>query len=89
MLAGKWLLLGVTGGIAAYQAADLIGMLRAQLVDVRVIMTPAATRFVTPLTFETMSRHKVTVDMFVDADNSRVEHIALARLRGRESYARR
>ncbi|MCA1753517.1 MAG: phosphopantothenoylcysteine decarboxylase [Spirochaeta sp.] len=79
MLAGKKVLLGVTGGIAAYQAADLIGLLRSRLVDVRVIMTEAATKFITPLTLETISQHKVTVDMFTGADNSRVEHIALAR----------
>ncbi len=79
MLAGKKILLGVTGGIAAYQMAEFIGLLRSQLVDVRVIMTEAATRFITPLTLETISRHKVTVGMFTDADNSRVEHISLAR----------
>jgi phosphopantothenoylcysteine decarboxylase/phosphopantothenate--cysteine ligase len=42
-------------------------------------MTAAAARFIAPLTLETISRHKVTVDMFTDADNTRVEHIALAR----------
>lgn len=78
MLAGKRVLLGVTGGIAAYQAADLIGLLQSRLVDVRVIMTPAATRFVTPLTLETISRHPVTVEMFTEGDHSRVEHISLA-----------
>lgn len=79
MLAGKHILLGVTGGIAAYQAADLIGILRSRLADTRVIMTEAATRFITPLTLETISGHRVTVGMFTDADHSRVEHIALAR----------
>ena len=79
MLAGKHILLGVTGGIAAYQAADLIGIFRARLADTRVIMTEAATRFITPLTLETISGHRVTVSMFADGDHSRVEHIALAR----------
>ena len=79
VLAGKHILLGVTGGIAAYQAADLIGMLQSRLADIRVIMTEAATRFITPLTLETISRHQVTVGMFADGDHSRVEHIALAR----------
>ncbi len=79
MLAGKHILLGVTGGIAAYQAADLIGMLRSRLADIRVIMTEAATRFISPLTLETISAHRVTVGMFADGDHSRVEHIALAR----------
>jgi len=79
VLAGKHILLGVTGGIAAYQAADLIGIFRARLADTRVIMTEAATRFITPLTLETISGHRVTVGMFADGDHSRVEHIALAR----------
>ncbi|MEX2444230.1 MAG: flavoprotein [Alkalispirochaeta sp.] len=78
MLAGKRVLLGVTGGIAAYQAADLIGLLQSRLADVRVIMTAAATRFITPLTLETISRHPVTVEMFHDGSASRVEHISLA-----------
>lgn len=77
MLAGKRVLLGVTGSIAAYQAADLIGLLRAQLADVRVIMTRSATRFITPLTLATVSGHRVTVDMFEDGGDV-VEHIALA-----------
>lgn len=76
MLAGTRVLLGVTGSIAAYQAADLIGLLKAQLADVRVIMTPAATRFITPLTLAVISGHRVTVDMFDDAGEV-VEHIAL------------
>jgi len=79
VLAGKHILLGVTGGIAAYQAADLIGIFRARMADTRVIMTEAATRFITPLTLETISGHRVTVGMFADGDHSRVEHIALAR----------
>lgn len=79
MLAGKHVLLGVTGGIAAYQAADLIGMFRSRLADTRVIMTRAATRFVTPITLETISQHRVTVDMFSSADHAGVEHISLAR----------
>ena len=79
MLAGKRILLGVTGGIAAYQTADLIGMFKSRFADTRVIMTEAATRFITPLTLETISGHLVTVDMFADGDHSRVEHIGLAR----------
>jgi len=79
VLAGKHILLGVTGGIAAYQAADLIGIFRARLADVRVIMTQAAMKFIAPLTLETISGHRVTVGMFADGDHSRIEHIALAR----------
>lgn len=78
MLAGKHILLGVTGSIAAYQAADLIGLLRDQMASVRVIMTQAATRFITPLTLEMISGHPVTVDMFAGT-GAYVEHITLAR----------
>lgn len=78
MLAGTRVLLGVTGSIAAYQATDLIGLLKAQLADVRVIMTRSATRFITPLTLATVSGRPVTVDMF-DSSGDVVEHIALAR----------
>jgi len=78
MLAGKHVLLGVTGSIAAYQAADLIGLLNNQMASVRVIMTQAATRFITPLTLEVISGHPVTVDMFAGT-GAYVEHITLAR----------
>ena len=78
MLAGKHVLLGVTGSIAAYQAADLIGLLKDELASVRVLMTRAATRFITPLTLEVISGHPVTVDMFAGT-GVYVEHIALAR----------
>lgn len=80
MLAGKNILLGVTGGIAAYQAVDLIGMLRARLADVRVIMTDAATKFITPLTLETVSQHPVTVEMFDETYHPSIEHITLGRM---------
>jgi phosphopantothenoylcysteine decarboxylase/phosphopantothenate--cysteine ligase len=78
MLAGKRVLLGVTGGIAAYQAADLIGLLKNQLASVRVIMTAPATRFITPLTLEVISENPVTVDMFAGTSHEYVEHIGLA-----------
>jgi len=78
MLAGKNVLLGVTGSIAAYQAADLIGLLKNEMASVRVIMTRAATRFITPLTLEVISGHPVTVDMFAGT-GTYVEHITLAR----------
>ena len=80
MLAGKNILLGVTGGIAAYQTADLIGMLRERLADVRVIMTRHATRFITPLTLETLSGHPVSVEMFAEKTHSGIEHILLGRM---------
>jgi phosphopantothenoylcysteine decarboxylase/phosphopantothenate--cysteine ligase len=78
MLAGKRILLGVTGSIAAYQAADLTGLLKNQLASVRVIMTRSAVRFITPLTLEVISEHPVTVDMFDGTGHEYVEHIGLA-----------
>ncbi len=80
MLAGRHVLLGVSGGIAAYQAADLVGMLKAEMADVRVVMTRAATRFITPLTLEVVSGNPVTVDLFDSASGSQLEHIHLAGL---------
>lgn len=62
MLAGTHVLLGVTGSIVAYQAADLIGLLRKELASVRVVMTRSATRFITPLTLEVISAVQVNVD---------------------------
>ena len=80
MLAGKNILLGVTGGIAAYQAADLIGMFRARLADVHVIMTKTATKFITPLTLEVISLHPVTVEMFDEIYRPSIEHVTLGRM---------
>lgn len=56
MLKGKNVLLGVTGGIAAYKSANLTSMLKKAGAEVDVVMTEAAARFVTPLTFETLSK---------------------------------
>lgn len=78
MLAGKHILLGVTGSIAAYQAADLIGLLKQQMADVRVIMTQSATRFITPLTLEVISERPVAADMFAPSGRTGVAHIAIA-----------
>lgn len=72
------LLLGVSGGIAVYKAVELTSWLRKRGWEVRVIMTENATRFVTPLTFQTMSRHAVHVDPFAEG-SAGVEHIDLAR----------
>ncbi len=77
MLIAKRVLLGVTGSIAAYQAADLIGLLKAQMANVRVIMTRAATQFITPLTLESISGNPVSVEMFGERAAGTVEHIAL------------
>jgi len=61
---GKRIVVGVTGGIATFKAAALVSRLSQMGADVRVIMTESATRFVTPLTFQTLSRNRVAVDTF-------------------------
>lgn len=66
MLAGKRILLGVTGGIAAYKAVFLLREFQKAGASVRVVMTPAATRFVGTETFSSLSRHEVAVDVFND-----------------------
>jgi phosphopantothenoylcysteine decarboxylase/phosphopantothenate--cysteine ligase len=80
MLAGKNILLGVTGGIAAYQTPDLVGMFKARLADVRIVLTKAASKFVSPLTLETISLHPVTIEMFDDTYHPSIEHITLGRM---------
>ena len=71
--------LGVTGGIAAYKACELLRLLQKQGVDVYVVMTKHACQFVAPLTFETLSGHPVAVDTFERPATWEVEHIALAK----------
>lgn len=78
MLQGKTIVLGVTGGIASYKAAALCSKLAQAGANVRVIMTVSATKFVAPLTFQTLSRHDVAVDTFDEKDASVVQHIDLA-----------
>lgn len=68
MLAGKRIILGVTGGIAAYKAAYLLREFQKAGADVRVTMTPSATRFVGSETFSSLSRHEVAVEVFNDSD---------------------
>lgn len=75
----KCVVLGVTGSIAAYKAAELVSRLKKRDIDVRVIMTEAATRFVAPLTFETLSLNPAVTDMFSRETPWEVEHIALAK----------
>ncbi len=72
------ILLGVTGSIAAYKAAELVRLFVKNGDDVRVVMTPAAAEFVTPLTFQTLSRNPVYVEQFDRPAEWRPEHIALA-----------
>lgn len=78
MLKGKNILLGVTGGIAVYKAADLVSRLKKQHANVEVIMTEAAMEFVNPLTFQTMSNNPVHTSMFNKIEVFDVEHISLA-----------
>ena len=73
------IVLGVTGGIAAYKACELLRLLQKQGMDVYVVMTKHATQFVAPLTFETLSGHPVAVDTFERPATWEVEHIALAK----------
>ena len=78
MLQGKTILLGVTGGIAAYKAAALASALVKQRANVEVVMTPHATPFIAPLTFEQLTGRRCMVDTFDRNFSHQVEHIALA-----------
>lgn len=78
MLAGKNILLGVTGGIAAYKACDLTSKLTQLGANVRVVMTEGAAKFVSPLTFQALSRNDVYVDTFDEKDPEKIAHIDLA-----------
>jgi len=74
----KEVVLGVTGSIAAYKAADIVNLLAKSNINVHVIMTEAAAKFITPLTFQTLTKNKVYVDMFEEIAYSDVRHISLA-----------
>lgn len=78
MLKGKKIVLGITGGIAAYKAAELTRALIKEGAQVKVIMTKCAAEFITPLTLQTLSQNQVYTDMFVSADKYDMVHIALA-----------
>ncbi|MGB5718596.1 MAG: bifunctional phosphopantothenoylcysteine decarboxylase/phosphopantothenate--cysteine ligase CoaBC, partial [Gammaproteobacteria bacterium] len=78
-LSGKHILLGVTGGIAAYKSAELVRQLRQQGAEVRVVMTAAAMEFVTPLTFQALSGHPVHLDLLDTGAEAAMGHIELAR----------
>ncbi|MBE6075254.1 MAG: bifunctional phosphopantothenoylcysteine decarboxylase/phosphopantothenate--cysteine ligase CoaBC [Selenomonas ruminantium] len=79
-LQGKEIVLGVTGGIAAYKAVEIVSRLRKAGANVHVIMTKEATQFVTELTFREISGQPVAVDMWEKVMQFHVEHIALAQL---------
>lgn len=78
MLKGKNVLLGITGGIACYKAAELTSLLIKQHADVRVIMTKGATEFMTPLTFEALTGNHVYTDVFERECAPEIPHISLS-----------
>ena len=77
---GKKIVLGVTGGIAAYKAVEIASRLRKKGAEVHVIMTQEATHFVAPLTFREITGQPVTTDMWTEPSHWHVAHIALAQL---------
>ena len=79
MLSGKHIVIGITGGIAAYKSADLTRRLMEVGADVRIVMTNAATDFVTPLTFQALSGHPVFFDNSDASETTGMKHIELAR----------
>jgi phosphopantothenoylcysteine decarboxylase/phosphopantothenate--cysteine ligase len=80
MLKGKRIVLGVTGGIAAYKAAEFVRLLVKEEVEVHVVMTENAQKFITPLTFQTLSGNPVVTDSFTLIEDVKIGHIALADL---------
>ena len=74
-LDNKHIVLGLSGGVACYKAAELCRALVKQGATVQVVMTEAATRFVTPLTFETLSHHPVFVDQWALGGDGDIRHI--------------
>ena len=79
ILTGKNIVLGVSGGIAAYKSCSLVREFVKRGANVDVVMTANATQFVTPLTMETLSNNPVSVDMFATHDRRDVEHVSLAK----------
>ncbi len=75
---GRRVLVGVSGGIAAYKAPELVRLLVTAGARVDVVMTPNAARFVTPLTLQVVSRNPVLTDMFDERPGAAVAHVALA-----------
>lgn len=78
MLIGKTVVLGVTGGIAAWQVPEIIGRLRDFRLNVYCIMTKSATQFIAPLTLQVSSQNPVAIDMFERRGEWNIAHIALA-----------
>ncbi len=81
MLAGKTIVIGITGGVAAHYLPELIGQLRFRhLATVFALMTPAATRFISPLMVAAATGTPVGTDIFIDADKDPLAHIHLAHM---------
>lgn len=78
MLLKKRIVVGISGGIAVYKVCSLVNYLKKEGAEVRIIMTEAATKFVTPLTFQTLTKNPVYTEMFKVIDKKSVEHISLA-----------
>ena len=74
-LTGKHIVLGITGGIAAYKSAEIVSRLRHLGANVHVIMTRNATEFITPLTFQTLSANQVVTDTFQAPEYWNVEFL--------------
>lgn len=78
MLNGKTIVIGVSGGIAAYKSAQIVSTLKKMHANVRVCMTKASQEFITPLTLQSISQNTVATEMFERPDNWDIEHISLA-----------
>src|SRR6476619_6783147 len=77
-MGSKYVVLGVTGSIAAYKAIDLVSLLTKQQADVHVVLTSDALHFVTPLPFKTLSRHPVVTDLYDEEEGWKPTHIEMA-----------
>jgi phosphopantothenoylcysteine decarboxylase len=77
-MGSKYVVLGVTGSIAAYKAIDLASLLTKQQADVHVVLTSDALHFVTPLPFKTLSRHSVVTDLYDEEEGWKPTHIDMA-----------
>ena len=71
--------LAVTGSISAYKAADITSQLTKLGLEVKVLMTPAARKFITPLTLQVLSKHQVGLDVMIEDDPQRIEHIDIGK----------
>ena len=71
--------LAVTGSISAYKAADITSQLTKLGFEVKVLMTPAARKFITPLTLQVLSKHQVGLDVMIEDDPQRIEHIDIGK----------